>query len=312
MNWFKKIFHKKPKIIVVLGPTATGKTSLSIELARRFNGEVISADSRQVYKGLDIGTAKVTKEEMKGIPHHMIDVADPMDRYTVALFVQHARKIISDIYARRKTPIICGGTGLYIDALVMNQSFPEVPPNQDLRQDLESMTTNELFQQLQQKDSIRATTIDRHNRQRLIRALEITNAIGGVPQRKQQHPLYHTLFIGLDLSKDEHNQNIRKRIIERIEHGKMLDEARTLHKNGLSYKRMKELGLEYRYMAEYLEHNMTLEEMIDQLEIATRQFAKRQRTWFKRNTHIHWFDLEINQKKINQLVEYFLNNKRLL
>ena len=163
------LFKKKPKIIVICGPTATGKTSLAIDLAQQFDGEIISADSRQVYQGLDIGSAKVTKEEMRNIPHHMIDVADPRNRYSVAEYKEEAQKIIDEIISNKKLPIICGGTGMYIDALVFNHSFPEVPENKPLRAKLETKSTEELFTLLLSRDSRRAKSIDKHNKVRLIK-----------------------------------------------------------------------------------------------------------------------------------------------
>ena len=298
-------FKRKPKIIVVCGPTATGKTSLSVKIAQGYNGEVISADSRQVYRGMDIGTAKVTPKEMQSVPHHMIDVADPTHRYSVQEFASEAREKISEIISRGHVPIICGGTGQYIDALVFNQSFPMVPPNKTLRKKLEKLSTKELFNSLQQQDPRRAKNIDHHNKVRLIRALEIIDAVGVVPRQRVSSP-YRVLFVGLDLENELLHQRIVKRINERFEYEGMLDEARRLYSHGLSYERMEELGLEYRYMARHLQGKISYEEMVEQLTIATRQFVKRQRTWFKRNPKIHWFDPARDQDKIHAVVKNFL------
>ena len=305
MNLFSFLKKQKPKIIVILGPTATGKTSLSIKIAKKYKGEIISADSRQVYMGLDIGSAKVTQEEMDGIPHYMIDIANPIDRYTVQEFVSAAREKIKEIIARGNTPIICGGTGQYIDALVFNQSFPEVPPNPELRNNLEQLSLEELFKQLQKKDPIRARSIDKHNKVRLVRALEVVDTLGTVPQQKKSSP-YKTLFIGLDLENEILHRRIEERIIERFKNQGMLDEAKKLYSQGVSYERMEELGLEYRFMARYLEDKISYKEMVEQLFIATRQFAKRQRTWFKRNENIHWFNPICDQKRIEKLVQGFI------
>jgi tRNA dimethylallyltransferase len=318
MNWLQKIdstffkksiskiFKNKPKIIIICGPTATGKTSLSLQIAKQYNGEIISADSRQVYKGLDIGSAKVTKQEMNGIPHHMIDVADPKNTFTAQEFVEKSKKIILQIMLRGNTPIICGGTGMYIDALVYNQSFPNVPPNKKLREKLEQLSIDELFKQLQQKDPRRANTIDKNNKVRVIRSLEIIDSIGIVPKQKQS-TLYNPLFIGLDVHKDILNERILERIIERLENQDMLHEVKSLYKNGISYERMESLGLEYRFMARYLQHKITYDNMIEQLHTATKQFAKRQRTWFKRNKKIHWFNPTTDQKDIHFLVKKFMS-----
>ena len=305
MNLFSFLKKQKPKIIVILRPTATGKTSLSIKIAKKYKGEIISADSRQVYMGLDIGSAKVTQEEMDGIPHYMIDIANPIDRYTVQEFVSAAREKIKEIIARGNTPIICGGTGQYIDALVFNQSFPEVPPNPELRNNLEQLSLEELFKQLQKKDPIRARSIDKHNKVRLVRALEVVDTLGTVPQQKKSSP-YKTLFIGLDLENEILHRRIEERIIERFKNQGMLDEAKKLYSQGVSYERMEELGLEYRFMARYLEDKISYKEMVEQLFIATRQFAKRQRTWFKRNENIHWFNPICDQKRIEKLVQGFI------
>ena len=169
----KIIMTKRQKILVITGPTATGKSALAVELAQTFGGEIISADSRQVYRGLDIGSAKITPNEMKGIPHYLIDVADPRDVFSVAEFQEFAREKMRSIFSRANVPIICGGTGMYISALINNISFPQVPPNEQLRTKLETLSTIELFERLQKNDSARAASIDKNNRPRLIRALEI-------------------------------------------------------------------------------------------------------------------------------------------
>ena len=305
MKWLQKLISRKPRIIVILGPTATGKTSLSIDVAQKYAGEIISADSRQVYKGLDIGSAKITHNEMKGIPHHMIDVAHPRDKYSVQEFVSEGVKKIDDILRRNKTVIVCGGTGQYIDALVYNYSFPEVPANEDLRKKLEKKDITLLYKELQKKDPRRASSIDRKNKVRLIRALEVVEVLGKVPQQKKSTP-YKLLFIGLDVEKDQHRKIIHKRIIERLEDQDMLQEARDLHAEGLSFDRMDSLGLEYRFMARHLAGNITYNEMVSQLTTATVQFAKRQRTWFKRNTKIHWFNPLTEKELIEIKIKKFL------
>ena len=171
----KKLF--RPKIIVVLGQTASGKSEFAVKLAKKFNppvgGEIISADSRQVYKGLDIGSGKIIKKEMKGVPHHLLDITSPKRTFTVYQYQKLAKKALKDIIKRGKIPIICGGTGLYIDSIIYGIKFPEVPPNPKLRKKLEKRTTEELFKQLQKLDPRRAQNIDKYNRRRLIRALEI-------------------------------------------------------------------------------------------------------------------------------------------
>lgn len=278
--------NSKPKIIVVCGPTATGKSDYAVTLAKKIGGEVISADSRQVYKGLDIGSGKITKKEMRGVPHHLLDIASPKSTFTVERFQKLGRKAIADILKRGKTPIICGGTGFYIDTLVYESSFPAVPPNKALRAQLEKKSVEELFTLLQEKDPDRANTIDSKNKVRQIRALEIIQSLGRVPEIKKESP-YNIEWVGLDFPDEILKERIHTRLIKRIKQG-MIKEATTLHTQGLSWKRMHELGLEYRFMADHLTRKLSKAEMITQLEAAIWQYAKRQRTWFKRNKEIKW------------------------
>lgn len=278
----------KPKIIVIVGPTASGKTSLSIQLAKKLNGEVVSADSRQVYKGLDLGTGKITEAEMEGIPHHLLDVVDPQETYTVADYVRDARKEISNIISQGKIPIVVGGTFFYVDALLGRSIPPEVEPNEALRAELEKKSTEELFEILKEKDPERAETIDRDNKRRLVRALEIVDAIGKVPTPKSE-AFYDATIIGISISKEKLKENIYKRLIDRLDKG-MIDEVKNLHTQGLSYERMYELGIEYKYIAEYLEEKITKDEMMEQIEQKSLQYAKRQMTWLKRDTEIVWVE----------------------
>lgn len=275
-----------PHIIVVCGPTATGKSDYAVTLAKKIGGEIISADSRQVYIGLDIGSGKITKKEMKGVPHHLLDIASPKSTFTVERFQKLGKRVIADILKHGKTPIICGGTGFYIDSLVYESRFPAVPPNKTLRATLEKKSTEELLSLLKEKDPERAETIDTKNKVRLIRALEIVDTIGKVPEIKKESP-YDIEWIGLDFSDEILKERIHIRLLKRLKGG-MIREVENLHTQGLSWKRMRELGLEYRYLADYLTGNLTKEEMTTQLESAIWQYAKRQRTWFKRNKEIKW------------------------
>ncbi len=295
----------KPKVLVIVGPTASGKTSLSIELAKKFDGEVISADSRQVYRGLDIGTGKVTTEEMQGIPHHLLDVAEPIDTYTVADFVRDGRNATDGILSRGKLPVVVGGTFLYVDALLGKISTPEVPPNEMLRAKLELLTKETLFKMLEDRDPERALRIDKSNKRRLIRALEIIDAIGVVP-KAQSEELYNTLTIGIDIEKETLQKNIHDRLISRIQKG-MIEEVQSLHTKGLSYERLKELGIEYKYIAEYLEAKISKEEMLSQIEIKSRQYAKRQMTWLKRDKTIEWISSD-DTRGFGTVVSEFLKN----
>lgn len=298
------VMSNKPKVIAVVGPTSSGKTSLSIELAKKFNGEVISADSRQVYKGLDLGSGKVTEREKQGIPHHLLDIVEPMQVYTAAEFERDANNAIVDINNRGRLPIIAGGTFFYLDILRGKQQSAPVEPDETFRTSLFDCSNCELFKRLKESDPERAKTIDSKNRSRLVRALEIINSLGKVPKLERRETPYDWLVIGLNVDKLRLYKNIHTRLLERIEAG-MIDEAERLHKQGMSYERMYQLGLEYRYMSMYLQQEINRDKMIPKLETKIRQFAKRQRSWLKRDDEIEWFDPE-NKEAINKRVEKFL------
>lgn len=274
------------KVLVIVGPTASGKSDLAVYLARRFEGEVISADSRQVYRGLDVGSGKISKKERQGIPHHLIDVTDPRRRFSVSDYQKLAKDSLRHIFANSKLPIIVGGTGFYIDALMSSAEFPDVAPNKELREKLSQKNNDWLFKLIQKKDPARAETIDRHNKLRLIRALEIIEAIGKVPELKAAANV-SAVYVGL--LPENLDERIRARLKKRMPG--MIREARRLISEGLTFERMHELGLEYRYLALLLQGKMTREEMTEKLFLAIRQYAKRQMTWFRRNMHIKWFTL---------------------
>jgi tRNA dimethylallyltransferase len=296
---------EKTKVIAIVGPTSSGKTSLSIAVAKKFNGEVISADSRQVYIGMDIATGKVTKEEMENIPHHLLDIADPKEVYTAADFKKDATVAILDIQKRGRLPIIAGGSTFYIELLRGNLQSAPVPPDELFRASLESLSTEELFEKLKKLDKNRADKIDSKNRRRLERALEIVNVLGKVPETKKGESLYDWLLIGIDLSKEQLHHNIHVRLLDRINSG-MIEEAKELHNEGVSYERMDNLGLEYRYLAKYLQKEISMETMVQQIEIKNKQYAKRQMTWLKRDKTIEWFVPE-NREAIFRHVENFLH-----
>lgn len=270
----------KPKIIVIIGPTASGKSDLAVQIAKEKNGEIISADSRQVYKGLDIGTGKITKREMRGVPHYLLDVANPKKKFSVAEYKKLAEKEIKNILSRGKVPIICGGTGFYIDTLVYDLDLPEVPPNEKLRKDLEKKSLESLLKILQKLDPARAKKIDTKNKVRLIRSIEVAKAIGKTPKIKKKSK-YDIELIYIDWPDEVLKERIKKRLLKRIKGG-MIKEAENLHANGLSYKRMIELGLEYRYLALFLQDKISKEEMIEELSKKIWHYVKQQRTWFKR------------------------------
>ena len=269
------------KIFVILGQTATGKSSLAIKIAKKIGGEIISADSRQVYKNLDIGTGKLTKEEMKGIPHHLLDVAKPKNKFTVAEYQKKAISAMADILTRGKIPIICGGTGFYIDAITKGIVFPEVPPNFKLRKKLVLLSAIALFNTLKKLDPVRAKNIkeknEQNNKVRLVRAIEIAKALGKVPPITQDSPVYKFIKIGLYLPEDKLKKKIEIRVKKMFKDG-LLNEIKKLKRSGVSDKRLKELGFEY--------YKPTPEKVIAE----TLKYAKRQMTWFKRDKEIKWFD----------------------
>ncbi|MES2953124.1 MAG: tRNA (adenosine(37)-N6)-dimethylallyltransferase MiaA [Patescibacteria group bacterium] len=276
------------QVIVIVGPTASGKSALAVSLARALDGEIVSADSRQVYRNLDIGTGKIRPEEMQGIPHHLIDIAEPASQYTVNDYTRDARVAIEGIQKRGKLPIVCGGTGYYIDALIDGISIPEVPPNPELRTRLTEKTTIELYEMLCTKDPRRAANIDPNNPRRLVRALEIAEALGAVPEARLTKTPYEPLFIGISLPPEELKKKIEKRLGERLLEG-MIEEVQGLHDTvGLSWERLDLFGLEYRFIAQYLQGILTKAEMQKELFLAICDYAKKQRTWFRRNKRIHW------------------------
>ncbi|MEK7136237.1 MAG: tRNA (adenosine(37)-N6)-dimethylallyltransferase MiaA [Patescibacteria group bacterium] len=277
----------KDKLLVILGPTASGKSALAVDLALEFDGEVISADSRQVYRGLDIGSGKVTEEEMRGVFHHLLDVSDLNEIFTVADFKEQANLAIKNIISRNKLPILVGGTGFYIQAVVDDLSLPDVPPDESLRLELETYPTIDLVELLRTIDPDRASTIDLHNRPRLIRAIEVAKALGKVPPLPEANSLYDLLQLGLYVSPPELFKKIHNRLQVRAKNG-LIEEVKKLKDEGINSERLEDLGLEYRYVSEYLDGKFSRDTMLAELEQAIRQYAKRQMTWFKRDNRIKW------------------------
>jgi len=281
-------------LIAIVGQTATGKSAFAVTLAKQLkkhgiSAEIISADSRQVYTGLDIGTGKITKKEMGGIPHHMIDVVSPTRTYTVARFKKNTDIVIKKLHKQHILPILVGGTGFYIDSVLYEQKFPEVPPNPLLRKSFEKKSITELLAELKKLDTERYETIDKANGVRIIRAIEIATALGAVPKSVQPTPRYDSRTYGITLPDMVLKEKISTRLISRIKRG-MIREATKLHEQGLSWKRMGELGLEYRALADYLTKKITKEDLITRLNKEIWQYAKRQKTWFKRNKDIRWIN----------------------
>ena len=275
------------KLIALVGPTASGKSAFAVALAKKLNGEVISADSRQVYRGLDIGTGKITKREMRGVPQQVISIASLNKTLAAHDFLIQGRRAARDITKRTLVPIVSGGTGFYIDTLVGRISLADVPPNKKMRARLDKKTNQQLLALLRKYAPRRAKNIDTHNKRRLVRALEIALSKKAPPSRTT-HPPYNVLWIGISPSKEDLRKRIRARLMARMKLG-MVAEARRLYKNGLSYQRMENLGLEYRWLAHLLQKQITRTEFDAGLSRDIYRYAKRQLTYWKRNKDIRWF-----------------------
>lgn len=287
---------KTPEIYVVLGPTATGKSDFAVDIAKKINGEIISADSRQVYRDMDLGSGKITKKEMMGVKHHLLNVASPRSIFSVEKFQKLGIKAIEKIIKQGKTPIICGGTGFYIDSLIYDSKFPSVKPDYKLRKILSSWNKEELFKELEKLDKKRASKIDKNNPQRLIRAIEIAKTLGKVPELSAHQMRFPTKILGLDFDDQILKERIRIRIEKRLRVG-MIKEIENLHKNGVSWKKLEGFGLEYKHIALFLQNKVSKDEMIENLNQDIFKFVKRQRTWFKRNKKIKWIKNSTNPMK---------------
>ncbi len=284
---------EKLPIIVIVGPTASGKSTLAIELAREIGAEIISADSRQVYRGMDIGTGKVTREEQRQVRHHLIDIANPKVEYNVSHFLADVTKAIADIEARGKRVIICGGTTFWIEALMLGLPLPKVVPDPVFREKWGKKDAGELYGYLKRLDPERAKTIDKANKVRLLRAIEIAKTLGSVPiiDRSVLPDLSGYTVLGLNPPVEELNKKIRERLMARMKAG-MLDEAIRLNRAGLSYERMESFGLEYRALVQFLQKNITDAELYTNLPYDIIHYAKRQRSSLRRlekqGVKIHW------------------------
>lgn len=275
---------RKNKVIAVVGPTASGKTAFAVDLAEKIGGEIISADSRLVYKGFDIGTAKPTLDERRGIPHYMIDIAEPEVDYSAGLYVHEAKRIIEDIQSRGKVPIIAGGTGLYINILLMNYDLPKVEPDYELREALK--LEEDLPAILAELDPETAQLIDKNDRKKLIRAIEIVKTTGKPIQRRKNNPEYEIEWIGLNYPRDVLYDRINRRVDLMFEAG-LIDETKNLlQKHGRIPNLLYTIG--YQEVIQYLDGVLTLGEAVDKLKQNTRRYAKRQLTWFRKNPAINW------------------------
>lgn len=314
------------KIVAIIGPTASGKTGLGVKLAYEFNGEIVSADSRQVYRGMDVGTgkdlveyqiklkAKGEKLKVINIPYHLIDVVDPWEEFSLAKFQKLAYKAIDNILSRNKLPIVVGGTGLYAQAIVDGYKLPLAAPDKKLRSELKKMNIKELWLKLAKLNPYFANRLsesDKKNKRRLIRYLEIASSGEGeksIFPSTNEEKRYETLILGLTWPKEILAERIYKRLIERLEKEGMIAEVERLHTQGVSWERLVSFGLEYKYIAWYLQEKLDYDQMVEQLFGAIKKFAKRQMTWFRRwerqGAKIHWIK---DKKEARRLVKKFLS-----
>jgi tRNA dimethylallyltransferase len=275
-----------PKLIVIEGTNASGKSSLGVELAARFGGEIVSADSRQVYERLDLGSGKITPEEMKGIPHHLLNVRRPGEFFSMADFQRLAFEAIDGILSRGNVPFLVGGTGLYVDAVADGYELSDRAPDHSLRAHLETFETPALYDML--KEKLPDTDIDPRNRHRVMRALERLAADDWHPAGKK--PRYTLLKFGVTWPREVLKQRIDVRLEKRLAEG-MVDEVKALLDEGISEEFLVKLGLEYKYLTWYLTGKIGYEQMVEELSSAIKKFAKRQMTWFRRDPRIRWLDM---------------------
>ena len=290
------------KLIAVMGTNASGKSGLGVELALRCGGEIVSADSRQVFRGLDLGSGKITQEEMRGVPHHLIDVCAPGDFFSMADFQRLAYAAIDDILSRGRLPFLVGGTGLYVDAVADGYELSDRAPDLQLREHLETFDTPALYDML--KEKLPDTEIDPKNRNRVMRALERLAADDYHPGKRA--PRYDVLKLGVTWDRETLKKRIDERLERRLREG-MIGEVQGLLQQGVRPEFLDKLGLEYRYITRYLQGELTYEQMIDELGRAIKRFAKRQMTWFRREENLHWLDMIADPvQQAMRLIDAFL------
>ncbi len=296
-------------LIAILGPTAVGKSSLAIKLAQEFRGEIVSADSRQVYRGMDIGTAKPTRQDQALVPHHLIDLVNPDENFTLAQYQQFAYQTIAAIHARGNVPFLVGGSGLYVRAVLEGLTIPRVAPNPARRRELEQQSPERLYARLQKLDPIAASKIDPRNTRRVIRAVQVCEATGGPISvlQSQNPPNYRVLRIGLTMPREQLYERINARVDEMIARG-LVDEVRGLIEQGYALDLPSMSGLGYRQIAMYVKGEIDLEEAVRLLKRDTRRFVHHQYSWFRiDDERVTWFDVSVGRyDKISELVARFL------
>lgn len=307
----------KPKVIVICGPTASGKTSLSIEVAKKIDGEIISCDSMQIYKDMNIGTAKPTVEEMQGIPHYMLDFVLPSERYSVADFKEAATDRIEDILKREKVPIIVGGTGLYVDALTKNITYPEIEIDLEYRKQLEELIKENglesLYEEARKIDEKAMQTISKNDKKRIMRVLEIYHQTGKTKTQLESEsrltpPPYEYIVFAINMEREKLYERINKRVDIMIDQG-LIEEVEALTKKYEEFPTAMQ-GLGYKEVVSYLKKEITKEEMIEKLKMETRRYAKRQLTWFRKDENIKWIDgLAPLEQNIQCILEEYSGEK---
>ena len=294
------------KIIAIVGPTGIGKTSLSIELAKALNGEVISCDSMQVYKKMDIGTAKVTKEEMYGIFHYLIDIQEYDQPYNVMIFQDVCRKSIQKIQNKNKQVILCGGTGLYLKAALYDYTFEEETQDEDYLKELNQKSNEELYELLKEIDEKSLEKIHKNNRKRILRALMMAHSGMSKSQREQQQkhiPLYDIYYIGLDVDRNILHQRINDRVDKMFEQG-LVEEVTSLFKEEKTWEYTSFQGIGYKEFKDYFLDQITLEETKERIKTHSRQYAKRQYTWFKNQMPVHWYSIDQKEQILKDVKQW--------
>ncbi|MBM6618358.1 tRNA (adenosine(37)-N6)-dimethylallyltransferase MiaA [Bacillus suaedaesalsae] len=309
----------KEKLLVIIGPTAVGKTKLSIDLAKHFDGEIISGDSMQIYRTMDIGTAKITTDEMEGVPHHLIDIKDPVESYSVAEFQVNVRALISEITSRNKLPIIVGGTGLYIQSVIYDYQFSEQGSNESVRmkleKELEEHGIESIYERLRQIDPSSAGKIHPNNHRRVIRALEVFLTTGQTMSQNQEEQiedelLYDTTLIGLMMEREKLYDRINARVDHMMKNG-LIEEVKALHDQNLrNVQSIQAIG--YKEIYNYLDGQVSLEDAIELLKRNSRRYAKRQLTWFRNKMDVTWFDMTNldYEKKLKEIIQYIAGKQQ--
>ena len=298
------------QVIVIAGPTASGKTGLSVEVAKQLHTEIVSADSMQIYKGMDVGTAKVTPDEMCGIVHHMIDIVSPMENYNVSRYVEDAKPIVDSILTKGKIPVIAGGTGLYINSLVHGYDLAPIPGDEAVREEITKLYEEKggefLLEELRKIDPKTADRLHPNNARRLIRALEVYRISGTTISEQEERTKnapkpYDVKFFVLDTDREKLYERINRRVDIMLVNG-LVEEVKTLLEQGIPKTNTSMQAIGYKEIVEYLDGYLTLEEAVEKLKMESRRYAKRQLTWFRRNEGAHWLEASLPKEELAKVI----------